>query len=255
MAVFALSLASSQTRANDDTIFDVYHTIGDTEYFPLVETLDGYTITNSFDWRLDTLIEEKHNFLAYLEEGAGWSVTSYKVWPLPDGGAIAATSTASFEVEVMYPDTFVQFFARGPGDEWGEIDAPMPFVDTSDFLKRSPEPEGTEIRAILQSTDWAIYYDLSPETDHLTLRLTATNRDKCWPETIFGFATGNPAGEGEIDFCRDIYPALATALPFALDSETGRFELVQQNLALVDSSTDGNRCGPFNEQEAACSED
>src|SRR5690606_7990393 len=130
-----------------------------------------------------------------------------------------------FEVEVMYPDTYVEFFARSPEGVWGEIDAPMPFVDPSDFLARSAEPDNAGARNMLEATDWALYYELGPDTDLLTVRLTATNRDKCWPEKSFGFATGNLAVEGALDFCRDVYAGLVTELQFELDPSTGRFTI------------------------------
>ncbi len=224
LSLIVLSGLSQQTFAAE-TIFDVYRIIGDTEYFPLVETLDGHSITNSFDWRLDTRIEEESNFIAYLEEGGGWSISAYKFWPLSDGGAIAVTSSASFEVEIMYPDTYVQFFARGPGDEWGEIDPPMPFVDVSDFLGRSPALETRAARDMLKATEWALYYDLGPDTELLTIRLTATNRDKCWPETIFGSNDDASSGDEEFSFCRDVYSGLFSELKFELDPDTGRFAL------------------------------
>lgn len=256
MKRFCLTLitisGTTQPLYAQQTIFEVYRAIGDNKYFPLVETLDGHTITNSFDWRLDTRIEEQSNFLAYLEEGAGWSVTAYKFWRLADGGAIAVTSSASFEVEVMYPDTYVEFFARSPGGEWGEIDAPMPFIDASDFLGRSAKPQNDGAQGMLEATDWALYYELSPDTDLLTIRLTATNRDKCWPEKTFGFANGNPPIDGELDFCRDVYAGLMTDLQFELDPEAGRFAIASPLPPIMDTSNVSHRCGPLQKQNPSC---
>lgn len=218
-------VSAAPALASEKTILDVYAAIGDTEYFPLVKTLDGHTITNSFGDRLDTVIDPEGRFLAYLEEGGGWAVNTYKFWPLADGGTLAATVSASFEREVMYPDTFVEFFAHGPGDPWGVIKAPLPFVDASDFLERSPEPVTAEAQAMRAATQWEVYHALSADSDDLVLRLTATNRDKCWPETVFGFAIGNPPEEG-LDFCRDVYANLTTELRFELDREAGRFAYV-----------------------------
>lgn len=251
LTLIAISAMTHPLHAQE-SIFDVYRAIGDTEYFPLVETLDGHTISNSFDWRLDTRIEEQSNFLAYLEEGAGWSVTAYKFWPLADGGAIAATSSASFEGDVMYPDTYVEFFARSPEGVWGEIDAPMPFIDPSDFLARSVEPNNAGAQDMLEATDWALYYELGPDTDLLTVRLTAANSDKCWPEKMFGFATGNPPVEGELDFCRDVYSGLTTELRFELDPGTGRFEIRSSLPPIMDTSNVPHRCGPLQKQNPSC---
>lgn len=224
--IVALSVSLGHPALAEETILDVYQAIGDTAYFPLRETLDGHTITNSFDWRLDTTIDEDGRFLAYREEGAGWSVTAYKFWPFADGGAIAVTSTASFVAEVMYADTYVQFFAHGPGDAWGEIDPPIPFVDASDFLSRSPEPASPEALEMLNSTEWALYHEVSADSDLLTIRLTATNRDKCWPENVFGSAQPEPSVTSPFDFCRDLYAGLTTELKFALSPGNGRFKLV-----------------------------
>ncbi|RFP91122.1 hypothetical protein DZK27_02325 [Rhodobacteraceae bacterium 63075] len=227
---FALAVVAAPACA-EDTIVDVYTALsafGDTEAHPLVETRDGHAIVHSvFGNRQETVIDQTGRFLAYIQEGGGWGITTYKFWPLAGGGAVAATVRASFEREVMYPDTFVDFFAHGPGDPWSMIEAPLPPVDASDFLNRSPEPATTEARAMLASTEWALYHALRPDTDDLVVRLTATNRDKCWPETLFGFATGNKPDD-ELDFCRDVYADLTTELRFAPDRETGQFIIVAE---------------------------
>ncbi len=210
----------------EDTIVDVYTALsafGDTDAHPLVETLDGHTIVHSvFGNRLNTIVDLPGRFLAYTQEGGGWGINTYKFWPLEGGGAVAATVRAAFEVEVMDPDPSVDFFARGPDEPWRMIEAPLPFVDASDFLTRSPAPATDDARALRAATQWAVYPALSPDNDDLVLRLTATNRDKCWPETLFGFATGNAPEDG-LDFCRDVYANLTTALRFKFDHDTGRF--------------------------------
>ena len=212
--------------ASKEAIVDVYAAIsafGDTEAHPLVETLDGHTIVHSvFGNRLNTVIDLPGRFLAYTQEGGGWGITTYIFWPLADGGAVAATVSASFEVEVMYPNSSVEFFAHGPGEPWDMIETPLPFVDASDFLNRSPKPATPEAWVMLAATEWTLYHAFGSDTDDLILRLTATNRAKCWPEPVFGFATGNPPDDG-LDFCRDVYANLTTELHFELDRETGRF--------------------------------
>lgn len=106
----------------------------------------------------------------------------------------------------------------------------MPFVDVSDFLGRSSVLNSPAVREMLAAIGWAIYHDISADNELLTIRLTATNRDKCWPETTFGFADGNPPRESELDFCCEIYARLITELHFVLYPETVQFVPVEQGL-------------------------
>lgn len=238
-----LLLITSAVDAEEESILDVYRAIGDTSYFPLVETLDGHAITNSAGWRLETRIEEQRRFLAYLEEGGGWAVNTYKVWPLANGGAIAATVSASFDVETMYADTYVEFFRRDAAGSWNEIPPPLVHLAPEDFLRRSPSLAGAQAQELLDATDWALYYELRPETDDLAVRLTATNREKCWPEAVFGHSRVSASKASGIDFCRDVHARLTTKLLFRLDPRTGRFEPVEQLRGIPASGDDCARCG------------
>lgn len=222
----AVLLMLSQGTLAAETIHDVYEVIGDTVFFPLVDASNGKTVTNSAGRPLKTRIDEKGRFLAYLEEGSGWAVNTFKFWSLPDGGAVSATMVGSFEAETMFADSYAEFYSRGPGGAWNVIDPSMPPLDVSYFLDRSPAFHLAEEKRLFEETAWGLFYELLPDSEHMLVRLTATNREKCWPERIFGQDSTEGEGIATSDFCRNIYARLTNEVLLRLDSDKGGFELV-----------------------------
>lgn len=224
----AIALAFCQGAQADETIYDLYAAIGDTVFFPLVDRPDGKTITNAAGRRLKTQISEEGRFLAYLEEGGGWAVNTFKFWPLADGGALAATMVGSFEGEVMFADSYAEFYRRRPGGKWEVIDPPVPALDISHFVRETPDVSGDRQRQLLARADWGLFYELRPDSEQMVVRPTATNREKCWPEIIFGLLEeGEGENAGRTGFCRDVDAVLTGGIALRLDAETGRFELVE----------------------------
>ena len=210
-----------------EAIYDLYAAIGDTVFFPLADTRDGQTITNSAGRPLKTQIDEKGRFLAYLEEDGGWAVNTFKLWPLPDGGAIAATMVGSFEGDVMFADSRVEFYARRPGGAWEVIDPPTAPLEVSYFLDKAPVFRSSELKKSFEDTTWGLFYELRPDREHIVVHLTATNRSKCWPETVFGGARERDRGDaGGTDFCRDVHALLMKEVVLQLDEARGRFDIV-----------------------------
>lgn len=224
-----------------ETIYDLYAAIGDTVFFPLVDTPDGRTVTNAAGQPLKTRIDEKGRFLAYLEEGSGWAVNTFKFWPLPGGGAIAATMVGSFELEVMFADSFAEFYARRPGGTWKVVDPPMEPLDVSYFLDQAPVFPREERKKLFEETAWGLFYELRPDREHVVVHLTATNRDKCWPEAVFEVTGQSDRDDaGGPDFCRDVYDLLMKEVVLQLDEDNGRFEIMPLHRKLMLPNT--RRC-------------
>lgn len=229
-----LLLGLAQGANAGETIYDLYTAIGDTVFFPLADARNGQTVTNAAGRPLKTQIDEKGRFLAYLEEDGGWAVNTFKFWPLPGGGAIAATMVGSFEAEVMFADSYAEFYSRRPGEAWEVIDPPMESLDVSYFLGQAPAFYRNEQKKLFEETTWGLFYELQPDHEHIVVRLTATNRDKCWPETIFAAATDDDrSGTDGTEFCRDVYALLMKEVVLQLDKEKGRFEIVPLHRTMV----------------------
>lgn len=227
MCSAALLIILSQGLYAAETIHEVYEAIGDTVFFPLVVASNGKTVTNSAGKPLKTRIDEKGRFLAYLEDGSGWAVNTFKFWPLPDGGAIAATMVGSFEAETMFADSYAEFYAHGPGDTWDVIEPPMENqLDVSYFLDQAPAFRSPEEKEIFEETTWGLFYELLPEREYMLVRLTATNREKCWPERVFGAKAEPVPQTASTAFCRNIYARLTNEALLKLDPEKGQFDLV-----------------------------
>ncbi|MGE4303446.1 MAG: hypothetical protein AB7E24_05360 [Novosphingobium sp.] len=224
-----------------ETIFDLYAAIGDTVFFPIVDTRDGRTVTNAAGVPLKMRIDEKGRFLAYLEEGGGWAVNTFKFWPLPDGGAIAATMVGTFEADVMFADSYAEFYARRPGGSWEVVDPPMEQLDVSYFLDQAPVFRREEQKKLFEETTWGLFYELRPDREHVLVHLTATNRDKCWPEAVFEVTGQSDRDDaGGPDFCRDVYDLLMKEVVLRLDEDNGRFEIVPLHRKLMLPNT--RRC-------------